>query len=289
MSARFDVATFVKAMARKASNNGKTARLASIEAATPVLVPAQYILTSPHPIDHPGTWLPFDDTLFLTKLQDGLVVGSMMSVHALTSDFKMELLRFFSDPALGTPRSIGANVQVPSIEDTVSAASYAVKVWHVTGEETEPYVYGNSFWFANERREWSPLIMSVSSEEGAPRWIDWCHAVALSGMDLLSCKNVSLASESETVSRPQRKRGVVGLSWRTIILRGRVSVSSDGVPVRLEELPRLHECRGHFKEYVDRPLFGKHTGRFFWHPYLRGDLKRGAIVHDKYEFGGDVQ
>jgi hypothetical protein len=39
----------------------------------------------------------------------------------------------------------------------------------------------------------------------------------------------------------------------------------------------LHICRGHFKRFDARPLFGKHRGVFWWPMHLRGDPNRGAI------------
>lgn len=35
-------------------------------------------------------------------------------------------------------------------------------------------------------------------------------------------------------------------------------------------------CRGHFKTFMpDAPLFGKHTGQFWWAPHIRGDTDAG--------------
>lgn len=47
---------------------------------------------------------------------------------------------------------------------------------------------------------------------------------------------------------------------------------------------RLHECRGHFKEFTkEAPLFGKCTGLYWWEPQWRGSAKRGVIIKD-YKF-----
>jgi hypothetical protein len=42
----------------------------------------------------------------------------------------------------------------------------------------------------------------------------------------------------------------------------------------------LHICRGHFKSFEDKPLFGKHTGLYWWGMQLRGDEKVGVRKHD---------
>ena len=44
---------------------------------------------------------------------------------------------------------------------------------------------------------------------------------------------------------------------------------------------RVHLCRGHFKEYTkEHPLFGRHTGLYWWEPSVRGRNKEGVIVKD---------
>lgn len=44
---------------------------------------------------------------------------------------------------------------------------------------------------------------------------------------------------------------------------------------------RLHIVRGHFANYTeDAPLFGKHVGRFYHPPHVRGDTDKGVITKD---------
>ena len=43
----------------------------------------------------------------------------------------------------------------------------------------------------------------------------------------------------------------------------------------------LHISRGHFKVFTeDAPLFGKHTGTYWWSPHIRGDAAEGVNVND---------
>jgi hypothetical protein len=43
----------------------------------------------------------------------------------------------------------------------------------------------------------------------------------------------------------------------------------------------LHTVRGVFRTYTaDKPLFGKHVGRWWWHPHMRGDEVYGTIEKD---------
>jgi hypothetical protein len=39
----------------------------------------------------------------------------------------------------------------------------------------------------------------------------------------------------------------------------------------------LHICRGHFKDYTKRGLFGKIHGVFWWSEHLAGALQRGLV------------
>jgi hypothetical protein len=43
----------------------------------------------------------------------------------------------------------------------------------------------------------------------------------------------------------------------------------------------VHLCRGHFKTYTDdNPLFGKHVGKYYWQPSIRGKNKKGIVAKD---------
>ena len=43
----------------------------------------------------------------------------------------------------------------------------------------------------------------------------------------------------------------------------------------------LHFCRGHFKTYTaESPLFGKHSGEYWWPDHVRGSAEEGAIEKD---------
>jgi hypothetical protein len=44
---------------------------------------------------------------------------------------------------------------------------------------------------------------------------------------------------------------------------------------------RVHLCRGHFKEYTkEHPLFGRHTGLYWWEPSVRGQNRDGVVMKD---------
>jgi len=46
----------------------------------------------------------------------------------------------------------------------------------------------------------------------------------------------------------------------------------------------FHICHGHFKEYKDRLLFGKHAGTFWIPSHFRGDINNGKVIK-RYDIG----
>ena len=42
----------------------------------------------------------------------------------------------------------------------------------------------------------------------------------------------------------------------------------------------LHICRGHFKDYTGKGLFGKYRGLYWWHDLVRGNATSGISVKD---------
>lgn len=46
----------------------------------------------------------------------------------------------------------------------------------------------------------------------------------------------------------------------------------------------LHLCRGHFKAYDGKGLFGKYTGTYWWPSHYRGNESIG-LINKTYEIG----
>jgi hypothetical protein len=42
----------------------------------------------------------------------------------------------------------------------------------------------------------------------------------------------------------------------------------------------LHICRGHFKDFTERGLFGKYHGLYWWDAHARGNAKEGIALKD---------
>lgn len=105
---------------------------------------------------------------------------------------------------------------------------------------------------------------------------------------LLNCKNIVTEDHhpSEKLNKKRRKLSRQKLfTYKTlkVVLPSRFQLPGDSAKTNIHN--RIHLCRGHFKEYtVDKPLFGKHVGLYWWQPHVRGQNKDGIVVKD-YEVG----
>lgn len=101
-------------------------------------------------------------------------------------------------------------------------------------------------------------------------------------VSLTHCNNVELSEDSvpDPVQKKRRDSGKdPGMTFKCLELdhikeKSRTESSSDE-----SEIDRaLHICRGHFKEYTeDNPLFGKHTGTYWWPMHVRGSKDAGEV------------
>jgi hypothetical protein len=104
-------------------------------------------------------------------------------------------------------------------------------------------------------------------------------------LKLLSCKNISTEEihPSEKVNKKRLKSGKLPLySYHILKVNpfGAVDRAS-GAREKTDISHRLHFCRGHFKEFTpEKPLFGRHTGLYWWEPSLRGTNKDGFVDKD---------
>jgi hypothetical protein len=102
---------------------------------------------------------------------------------------------------------------------------------------------------------------------------------------LLSCKNISQATINPPpkVNKKRERNGKQPLySYHVLTIKTQNQSITNG-HTHNEPLShnRVHFCRGHFKQYTpDNPLFGKHTGLYWWEPSLRGQNKDGFVDKD---------
>lgn len=104
-------------------------------------------------------------------------------------------------------------------------------------------------------------------------------------MSLLNCKNVVLREKTH------ERKGHIGkipeLDYREINIKlpGKKYIYLDGKETnevrfdRLEKLGAIHQKRGHFKTFTpERPLFGRHAGRYWWNPIIASNRKSYNIT-----------
>lgn len=101
----------------------------------------------------------------------------------------------------------------------------------------------------------------------------------LFALALLHCKNVTTnaAPGSRQRKRAAAREGNPLVEYRTLVVdQMRRAMSGHGTGGGWEN--RFHICRGHFKSYDERPLFGRVKGRFWWPAHTRGNAERGMIL-----------
>jgi hypothetical protein len=109
----------------------------------------------------------------------------------------------------------------------------------------------------------------------------------LLSLSLMHCRNVEIRTvePDPEASRAHRRRHhhrlvryqVLDIEPMRRILNQAGAADRQGGGLR----QALTICRGHFKSFTpDAPLFGRHTGQYWWAPHVRGNPEAGIIVND---------
>lgn len=102
-------------------------------------------------------------------------------------------------------------------------------------------------------------------------------------LSFLHCKNVTLTHEDPCHSRKPPKPGercrrlhyhVLNIQPMQEVLRSEGKSSTTGLK------HALSICRGHFKNYHERGLFGRYKGMYWWGSHIRGRSDHGVTVKD---------
>ena len=109
-------------------------------------------------------------------------------------------------------------------------------------------------------------------------------SIADMGIRILTCRNIKYVSvlPPSALNKKRKKRGKLPIcEYKVLVVdtnENKLKYEHNGSSTNSL---RVHLCRGHFKEYTnENPLFGKHVGRFWWQPMVRGDKKRGVLNKD---------
>jgi len=103
-------------------------------------------------------------------------------------------------------------------------------------------------------------------------------------LSLLNCKNI-VTEEHQPPEKLNKKRRKLGrqelFTYKTLKVFLPPQSRSPGDSSKTDIHNRIHLCRGHFKEFTaENPLFGKHTGLYWWQPHVRGQNKGGVVMKD---------
>lgn len=103
-------------------------------------------------------------------------------------------------------------------------------------------------------------------------------------ISLSHCRNVELTAVDppEKLSRKQLKRyGVPKVRYHVLeISPMRKVLREEGQSQKHGLQKSLHICRGHFKDYRERGLFGRNKGIYWWDMHVRGSAESGVVVKD---------
>ena len=109
-------------------------------------------------------------------------------------------------------------------------------------------------------------------------------APALLAVCFLHCRNVrtEVIAPDAKVNRARARRGkrplrrykVLRIEPMTTTLTTEGGIEDAGLA------KALHICRGHFKAYEERPLFGRLRGTWWWQDHVRGAIEAGVVEKD---------
>ncbi len=136
---------------------------------------------------------------------------------------------------------------------------------------------------ANGKLLWS-LMLDRPPQNFDDGWPQLLH-VPMLATSFCHCKNVALVDDNVpyAVSKAFEKRHKMPrITYKTLIINPMMQVlQKEG---KLEEhhsiRKAVHICRGHFKDYQERGLFGKYHGLFWWDMHIRGNKASGIVVKD---------
>lgn len=146
--------------------------------------------------------------------------------------------------------------------------------------------------FRSDRPSFIEILRSQDwSVEDIARFTEIIFArPALFANSLLHCKNIRQVEhvfdkkeDRESRKRTHKKKEALTKYYILDIepIKSKTKGMADQVETDEEKLQRAcHICRGHFRDYIDKGLFGKYYGTFYipWH--VRGNKQNGEVEKD---------
>jgi hypothetical protein len=118
--------------------------------------------------------------------------------------------------------------------------------------------------------------------EKTSQFITEVIAPMMLAITFMHCQNVRFTVQSPPagLSRKwQRKTGQPLTRYRLLEIGPvREILTHEGQRDQVGLKRALHVCRGHFKHYTDKGLFGKYQGTYWWPPHMRGTKESGEVI-----------
>lgn len=115
-------------------------------------------------------------------------------------------------------------------------------------------------------------------------WFARCMSVALLTISFMHCKNVVqrvVAPPPRLSKRHKERHGRLLFSYRVLEIEPMKQVlRAEGRSEEVGLAKALHICRGHFKDYRERGLFGRNKGLYWWDQHVRGSIEAGVAAKD---------
>jgi hypothetical protein len=122
------------------------------------------------------------------------------------------------------------------------------------------------------------------TQDAAATWLPLLFPALLT-ISFMHCRNVEtrVVTPPEKVSAKFKKRhGLPLVRYLELEIEPiRKLLEAAGGTTANGLRPALHVCRGHFKVFSsDAPLFGRHSGTYWWAPQIRGSAGSGIVLKD---------
>lgn len=140
------------------------------------------------------------------------------------------------------------------------------------------YVSGEDYWPTNG------IDMQESIDE-----IGWDMTIQSAlpfflALSLMHCKNVTLEDVEPPLQQSKKHakhHGLPLVSYKVLQIDPmKIVLQQEGHINETGMNNALHICRGHFKDYSDRGLFGKYHGMYWWDAFVRGAETHGLVLKD---------
>lgn len=105
-------------------------------------------------------------------------------------------------------------------------------------------------------------------------------------LSLTHCRNVEVVESTmpPTVAKKRKEKDIPVFKFKHLVIKpvaGKRTINQNESMTKQNGMMPIHFVRAHFKSFTEeRPLFGKHTGVYFWQIHARGDKQYGEITKD---------